>query len=75
MAEDNPLAGQVVAARVRLGEPEDPVEFRSRLRRFCRERLPAYKVPARIVLVDAQQHGARFKTIRRSAGPDPSGQP
>jgi len=65
-SEQNPIMGQVVSARVRISKQEDRKSFALRLKRFCRERLQAYKIPVRIKLVDSKQHGDRFKKIRRS---------
>ena len=63
--EPNPLMGQVVAVRVVLCEEENPVEFRNRLRKFCREQLPASKVPVRITLTEGSIANQRMKTVRR----------
>lgn len=66
--EKNPFTGQSVAARVNLMQPEPLEEFKKRLRIFCRDRLPAYKVPARIELTDQEQFNARLKKLRRPGG-------
>jgi acyl-CoA synthetase (AMP-forming)/AMP-acid ligase II len=63
--EPNPLVGQMVAARINLKEPEPLDAFKRRLRAFCKDRLPSYKVPARIELTDKEQFGARMKKMRR----------
>jgi long-chain acyl-CoA synthetase len=65
VGEANPITGQVVMARVNLFEPEDVAQFRRRMRAFCRERLAAYKIPARVELVEGAQHSQRFKKMRR----------
>lgn len=64
--EKNPISGQVVVATFRLASPEQPATLRARVRAFCRGRLPAYKVPARVEVTDREQHGSRFKKIRRA---------
>jgi long-chain acyl-CoA synthetase len=64
--EKNPVTGQIVAARVNLFEPEDAKAFRRRMRTFCSERLPTFKVPVRIEISDQQQFSPRYKRIRRS---------
>lgn len=59
------LLGYVVHARVTTGEPEDPDELAVRLRRFCLERMPRFKVPVRFEVADAgTQHSDRFKKLR-----------
>lgn len=62
--EPNPITGQMVVARVMLSREEDLKEFRSRLWAFCRKRLPRFKIPQKIQLVDDGLHGARFKKMR-----------
>jgi acyl-CoA synthetase (AMP-forming)/AMP-acid ligase II len=63
--EKNSLTGQIVAARINL-VVEEPLEgFKRRLRVFCRQRLAAYKIPARIELTDREQYGERLKKLRR----------
>lgn len=62
--EAHPITGSIVCARVTLLEEEEPRAVRERLRRFCRERLEGYKVPAKIVVSDQPQHSPRFKKIR-----------
>lgn len=64
--EPNPIVGQIVAAKVALREHEPLQAFRVRLKKFCRERLQAYKVPGRVVLSDNSFHSARFKKERYS---------
>lgn len=62
----HPLMGHVVHASVSLVEDEDPEEAIIRLRRFCLERLPRFKVPVRFEIVPPEaQRGTRFKKIRR----------
>src|SRR5262249_55089401 len=46
--EPNPLLGQTLVARVNLVKEEPLEAFKTRLRTFCRERLPRYQVPVRI---------------------------
>ena len=64
LGEPNSITGQIVVAHINLAAPEDPAQFRKRLRVFCRERLAPFKVPARVKIVDAEQHSARFKKMR-----------
>jgi acyl-CoA synthetase (AMP-forming)/AMP-acid ligase II len=64
--EPNPLTGQIVVARLNLREPEPLPELRRRVRAFCRDRLAAYKIPARIETTERAQWSARFKKMRRA---------
>jgi acyl-CoA synthetase (AMP-forming)/AMP-acid ligase II len=63
-AARHPLVGQVVAATVTLVDPEPLVEFKVRLRCFCRERLESYKIPAIVTIVDHPLYSVRFKRDR-----------
>jgi long-chain acyl-CoA synthetase len=63
--EPNPLMGSIVCARVALIEPEDDGKFAIRLKRHCRERLPAYQVPVKVSVVGREMIGERFKKLRR----------
>jgi long-chain acyl-CoA synthetase len=60
----NPISGQVVFARVVLGDPEPIDQVLKRIRRHCRGRLEPFKVPASIELRDEPLHGDRFKKMR-----------
>jgi acyl-CoA synthetase (AMP-forming)/AMP-acid ligase II len=66
-AEPHPITGHIVAATVRLARPEDPREFKLRLRRFCAGRLAAHMVPLRVRLTDGPVHSARFKRVTSAA--------
>jgi long-chain acyl-CoA synthetase len=62
----HPLMGHVVRATVSLVDEEDEEEAIIRLRRFCLEHLPRFKVPVRFEIVEPEaQRGARFKKVRR----------
>jgi long-chain acyl-CoA synthetase len=65
--EPHPLMGQIVAATVRLTDEEPIAEFKIRLRQFVGERLPSYKVPARVRITTEPLHSARFKRARGAA--------
>ena len=64
LGEPNLLTGQIVAAYLNLKEPEPLDSVRRRVREACRERMPAYKIPARIEVVDEAQYSVRFKRNR-----------
>jgi long-chain acyl-CoA synthetase len=61
--EPNPITGQIVAATIRLTEPEDAAAFKTRMKRFCADKLAGYKVPAKVRFVDTL-HSERFKKMR-----------
>ncbi len=64
--EKNAILGQIVCAHVRLKQPTDSRELARQLRRFCRQRLQEYQVPAKVTVVDTALHGERFKKTRCS---------
>jgi hypothetical protein len=35
------------------------------MRLFCADKLPAFKIPQKVALVDDAMHGERFKKMRR----------
>jgi hypothetical protein len=45
-------------------EPEDEGKFALRLKRHCRELLPAYQVPVKVAVVGREMIGERFKKLR-----------
>ena len=71
--EPNPILGQTLAARVNLIKEEPYEAFKTRLRAFCRERLPRYQVPVRIEITDEDQFGQRLKKMRRAKPAAPKG--
>ena len=72
-AAPHPMMGQVVHARVSLIDDADPEETIIRLRRFCVERLPRFKIPVRFEIVPPEaQRGVRFKKVRQKVASDPS---
>jgi acyl-CoA synthetase (AMP-forming)/AMP-acid ligase II len=65
-ARSNAIVGQVVVATVRLVEPEDATQIERRVRAHCKAVLPAYKVPAVVLVSATSLAGGRFKKIRKS---------
>ena len=61
----NPITGRMVVAQVKLKEPEEPAEFRKRVREFCQGRLERFKTPSKIQIVNGSQFNSRFKKIRQ----------
>lgn len=66
-ARANPLTGQIVATRINLITPEALNDFKRRMRNFCKDRLPSYKVPVHVEFTDENQFGARLKKMRGGA--------
>jgi long-chain acyl-CoA synthetase len=63
-AESNPITGHIVAAKVKLATEESGGEFRKRMRTFCQDKLPKFKIPQKVVTVTDTMHGERFKKMR-----------
>lgn len=67
--ERNAILGHIVCARVSLVEASTSVDHRAVIRDIkdrCRQRLPAYKVPVKIAIVDEQLHSERSKKLRQN---------
>lgn len=62
------ITGQIVCANVTLTGEEDPRAFARRLKKFCHDRLAPFKVPVKVEVLAAPQHGARFKKMRQAHG-------
>jgi long-chain acyl-CoA synthetase len=67
--EPNPVTGQIVKARVKLKTDESLGDFRKRMRAFCKDKLPAFKIPQKVVLINREIYGERFKKMRREPQP------
>jgi len=63
-ASPNPIMGHVVAARINLFEDEPVEVVRKRIRRYCKDRLEAFKTPASIEVTDEKLVSDRFKKVR-----------
>lgn len=61
------LTGHLVFATVQLIEPEPAAQVERRVRTYCREHLPPFKVPVGVKVSEDPMFSARFKKIRRSA--------
>ena len=62
--EKNPIMGNIVAATVKLFEPEELSSLKKRIREFCSNKLAPYKIPVRIEISEYEQFSARFKKMR-----------
>jgi acyl-CoA synthetase (AMP-forming)/AMP-acid ligase II len=63
--EVHPLVGQIVVARVSLSVPEPIESVRLRVRKACLEKLAAYKVPTKVLLLEQGAYSSRFKKVRK----------
>ena len=63
-AQQHPVLGQVLCARVTLKESEAADALTGRLREHCRARLAKYKVPMRFVADNAVTMNKRLKKNR-----------
>jgi acyl-CoA synthetase (AMP-forming)/AMP-acid ligase II len=64
--EAHPMLGQIVVAKVATVDHEDLATLKSRIRSACREKLAAYKIPAKVVLADELFHSPRHKKLRHA---------
>ena len=60
----NSITGQMVAVEVVVNKEYDSENIKSLVRKHCRSKLAAYKVPAKIRIVDRLEFSDRFKKIR-----------
>lgn len=66
IAQKDPIRGEVPVAFVELKEEADPGAFDERaLIAFCREHMAGYKVPRRVVRIDALPRNPTGKILRR----------
>lgn len=65
LGEKNPITGQIVVARINLLQPEDPIEFKKRMRAYCKDKLAVYKIPGKVEISNQEQYNARYKRMRR----------
>lgn len=63
--EPNAITGQMVVADVVIKGLGEFSGIKKAIRKFCREKLVAYKIPVRINILDQITFGKRFKKIRR----------
>jgi len=61
----HPLLGQVVHAEVVFDPDTAPDDAPKAVRRHCRERLPRYQVPVKVVAATGALTSARQKKLRR----------
>ena len=64
--EANAVMGEIVCARVRTLDAEDPKRLGKRIRAACRESLESYKIPMKFEISQEPLTTSRFKLRRRS---------
>jgi acyl-coenzyme A synthetase/AMP-(fatty) acid ligase len=64
-SEDHPFTGKIVAAKFKLSNPEPLKAFKKRVLKYCRDRMPSYKIPGKIVITEESTYNERFKRMRR----------
>lgn len=60
----NAITGQAVVADIVPKTERTPLEMKREIRKFCRDRIEAYKIPVKVNLVEKTNFGSRFKKIR-----------
>jgi long-chain acyl-CoA synthetase len=63
--EKHPITGNIVCARFTLSNDEPHRPFSRKVKHYCRERLPAYKVPVKITISETSQTSQRLKKMRK----------
>ncbi|MFN8258873.1 MAG: fatty acid--CoA ligase family protein [Bacteroidales bacterium] len=61
----NPIMGNVVAAKIILEKEENLNELKSRIRKFCKDKLEPFKIPVHIEIVSETSVSERFKKVRK----------
>jgi acyl-coenzyme A synthetase/AMP-(fatty) acid ligase len=62
--KDNPIMGKVVAARINIIAEEKLSELKKRIRKYCKDKLEAFKIPVHIEISKEKQVSDRFKKVR-----------
>ncbi|QDV43249.1 Long-chain-fatty-acid--CoA ligase FadD13 [Stieleria neptunia] len=60
----HPLMGQIAKATVRLNDGSTLGEFKSQMRKFCKDRLPPEAIPVKVSLAKTSMVTDRFKRAR-----------
>jgi len=63
-SKKNPIMGNVVAAKINLHNEESSLELKKRIRKYCKDKLESYKIPAFIEISKDKQITDRFKKVR-----------
>lgn len=62
--EKNAITGQMVAIQVVIKDGYEQKEAKALIRKYCKEKLDTYKVPAKFKFVEKTNFGERFKKKR-----------
>ncbi|MCK4664776.1 MAG: long-chain fatty acid--CoA ligase [Bacteroidales bacterium] len=63
-SKNNPIMGKVVAAKINLQNEESSFELKKRIRKYCKDKMESYKIPAFIEISKEKQITDRFKKVR-----------
>ncbi|MCT4605428.1 MAG: fatty acid--CoA ligase family protein [Marinisporobacter sp.] len=63
--EKNIIMGNIVCAKVNLVELEPIASVKKKIRKYCKEKLEAYKIPVKIEIDNDHLYNKRFKRMRR----------
>jgi acyl-CoA synthetase (AMP-forming)/AMP-acid ligase II len=66
----SPVVGQVVVATLQLQKPESVDAVRKRVREFCKDKLDAFKIPAFVMVTEADLSTERMKKARAGTPPE-----
>jgi acyl-CoA synthetase (AMP-forming)/AMP-acid ligase II len=66
MGQINIISGQMVFAEVYINDDVNPIIAKKDIRKYCQSKLEAYKVPAKIKIVDSINFTNRFKKLRNN---------
>ena len=64
LGKDNPITGKMVVADLMVKPENNNREFIKKARRFCKDRLETYKIPAKIRLTEENMNGDKCKKAR-----------
>lgn len=64
-SKDNPIMGKVVGARFNLFSNEKKMDLKKRVRKYCKNKLQSFKIPAYIEITEKVQVSDRFKKMRK----------
>jgi len=62
--EKNEILGNIVCAKIKLLADEDSDDFTLRLRKFCKNKLQAFKIPVKVQFEEKDLFSDRFKKQR-----------
>lgn len=65
-AENNPLTGKIVCAKIKYTGPDTKPELVKKVKTYCRTKLETFKIPVKIELADQSFESGRFKKSRLS---------